>query len=306
MEARLAAALRTGPFHEALRTALAVRGLSLHRVRHHLAQQGVDVGVTTLSYWQQGKRRPERPESLRAVGELEHLLDLPEHSLTALLGPPRPRGRAAASPDEAVGFAAILEPAPALARLLAAFDGADDGRLQVMLQYERLDIGPVRASRSRETMQVLRGTRDRTDRHLMIYRGDPGCDVDQVELRALENCRVGRVRRDPGSALVVAELLFDRVLHPGETCVLRYLLTDDGAQVCTDYERGFRFPALQYVLQVFFDQAALPVRCHRFARRAAGEAEYDTEALTLNAHRSVHLVVDDVRPGVYGIRWEWD
>lgn len=306
MEARLAAALRTGPFHEALRTALAVRGLSLHRVRHHLAQQGVDVGVTTLSYWQQGKRRPERPESLRAVGELERLLDLPEHSLTALLGPPRPRGRAAANPDETVGFAAILEPAPALARLLAAFDGADDGRLQVMLQYERLDIGPGRASRSRETMQVLRGTRDRTDRHLMIYRGDPGCDVERVEVRPLENCRVGRVRRDPGSALVVAELLFDRVLHPGETCVLRYLLTDDGAQVCTDYERGFRFPALQYVLQVFFDQAALPVRCHAFASRAAGEPERETQALTLNAHRSVHLVVDDVRPGVYGIRWEWD
>ena len=79
--AELAHLLRTGPFHLALRCALTVRGLALTRVQHKLAQRGIKVGVTSLSYWQQGARRPQRPESLRAVRALEEVLDLPAHSL---------------------------------------------------------------------------------------------------------------------------------------------------------------------------------------------------------------------------------
>lgn len=39
-EADLVQLLHTGPFHLALRTALAVRGLPLQRVQHHLAHRG--------------------------------------------------------------------------------------------------------------------------------------------------------------------------------------------------------------------------------------------------------------------------
>lgn len=60
-EIELAQVLRTGPFHLALRTALSVRGLPLQRVQHHLAHRGVKLGVTSLSYWQQGVRRPGGP-----------------------------------------------------------------------------------------------------------------------------------------------------------------------------------------------------------------------------------------------------
>ncbi|MFD5458677.1 hypothetical protein ACFWIR_27160, partial [Streptomyces olivaceus] len=61
--AELDSALRGGPFHVALRAAIAARGLPLQRVQHHLSRHGVRVGVTSLSYWQQGARRPQRPES---------------------------------------------------------------------------------------------------------------------------------------------------------------------------------------------------------------------------------------------------
>lgn len=84
-EADLAQVLHTGPFHLALRAALAVRGLPLQRVQHHLAHRGIKVGVTSLSYWQQGARRPQRPESLRAVRALEDVLELPGNSLIRLL-----------------------------------------------------------------------------------------------------------------------------------------------------------------------------------------------------------------------------
>src|SRR3989442_8044626 len=83
--AELDSALRGGPFHIALRAAIAARGLPLQRVQHHLSRYGVKVGVTSLSYWQQGARRPQRPESLRAVRALEEILQLPEESLIRLL-----------------------------------------------------------------------------------------------------------------------------------------------------------------------------------------------------------------------------
>lgn len=83
--AELDSALRGGPFHVALRAAIAARGLPLQRVQHHLTRYGVKVGVTSLSYWQQGARRPQRPESLRAVRALEEILQLPEESLIRLL-----------------------------------------------------------------------------------------------------------------------------------------------------------------------------------------------------------------------------
>src|SRR5690242_21087060 len=83
--AELDTALRGGPFHVALRAAIAARGLPLQRVQHHLSRHGVKVGVTSLSYWQQGARRPQRPESLRAVRALEEILHLPDESLIRLL-----------------------------------------------------------------------------------------------------------------------------------------------------------------------------------------------------------------------------
>ncbi|MFB7152146.1 hypothetical protein ACFCYA_22310, partial [Streptomyces virginiae] len=89
--------LRGGPFHLALRAALAARGLPLQRVQHRLAAQGIKVGVTSLSYWQQGARRPRHPESLRAVTALERILELPDGALVRLLAAPAP-GAGAARP----------------------------------------------------------------------------------------------------------------------------------------------------------------------------------------------------------------
>lgn len=303
----LAATLRTGPFHEALRVAITTRGLSLHRLRHHLSRQGLDVGITTLSYWQQGRRRPERPDSLRAVAALEEILGLPEHSLTTLLGPQRPRGRAAGMPPGSVGYPVILEPAPVMARILDELDSVEvDRRLHVVSQYEHFEVGPDRGGRRRETLQVVKAHQDSADRLLMFYRGDVGCDVERMSVRALENCRVGRLRRDAGAGLMVAEFLLDHALRVDETYILRYELLDHGGQECTFYERGFRFPSGHYVLQVRFDPRALPVRCRKFARRTVASPDQSVTDLTLNAYRTVHLAAGDVQPGLLGIRWDWN
>ncbi|WP_271220218.1 hypothetical protein [Streptosporangium carneum] len=304
----LRVALREGPFHVALRAAVEARGLTLDRLRHRLEERGLRVGMTSLSYWQQGLRRPERPESLRAVRALEEILILPPRSLMGLLGPPRPRGRkqGAGGPQGPVSYSAILEPSRALSALLHDLDGvADDRRLHITGMYETLHIGADRSIVRRETLQVMRAQEEATDRHIIVYRGDLGCDVERVRIRALEDCRVGRVRRDGPTALVAAELLFDRALRIGETQVIRYELADPSGVETTEYERGFRFPAGQYTLRVSFAASALPVGIHRFARHDHGAPEHDHGELALNAHHAVHLVADSLQPGLIGIRWDW-
>src|SRR3954470_12026440 len=84
-------------FAEALRSAIRSSGLSLDRIQARLRARGTPVSIAALSYWQSGKRQPERNDSLTALAELETILKLPAGSLLALLPPPRPRGKQVAA-----------------------------------------------------------------------------------------------------------------------------------------------------------------------------------------------------------------
>ncbi|WP_416485988.1 hypothetical protein [Streptomyces sp. CL12] len=300
-EAELAEALRTGPFDVALRAALAARGLALHRVQHRLAQRGIRVGVTSLSYWQRGLRRPDRPESLRALTVLEEVLELPPHALTRLIGPRANGDRPPARP-----YRALLESAAALEALLASLAAPEDGGLHTVIHYEHVHIGARRELLARDSHHVVRAHRDGVDRYLAIHLGDPGCDTERVRVRGLGNCRVGRTRRDGASGIVVVELLFDARLRAGETAVLGYRFEDGTGEPSEEYVRGFTYGGGQYALQIGFDRAALPVHCRRFTRPSATAPRKAVTDLTLNAHGSVHLVEQQIRPGVLGITWEWD
>ncbi|MEW1752245.1 hypothetical protein ACIQU1_27645 [Streptomyces angustmyceticus] len=300
--AELAQLLRTGPFHLALRSALTERGLALTRVQHKLAQRGITIGVTSLSYWQQGARRPQRPESLRAVRALEEVLDLPARSLHRLLVPEggaraetgRPPARSQVAPDTA------------LQRLFAGPAAPVDGGLHTVGHHERVRIGPERRLLARESLQVVRAHRDGVDRFVAVHRGDAGCDPSRVRVRAAENCRLGRVRGNAEAGVVVAELLFDARLRAGDTHVFGYAFEDGSGGPSTEYLRGFSCAGGQYVLQVRFDAAALPVRCTRFAQASAGAPRSGRQELALSGrHRAVHLVEQEVRPGILGIAWDW-
>ncbi|MFF8945062.1 hypothetical protein ACF1A5_22850 [Streptomyces sp. NPDC014864] len=302
--AELDTALRGGPFHVALRAAIAARGLPLQRVQHHLSRYGVRVGVTSLSYWQQGARRPQRPESLRAVRALEEILQLPEESLIRLLA--ESEERPLVREPAARSYRSLVEASGVLDRLLAELDCPPDGGLHILGHHERVRIGARRELAGRESQHIVRAHRDGADRFVAVHHGDPGCVPERMAVQALENCRTGRVRWHHDTGVLVAELLFDTRLRAGDTFLFRYGVEDGTAGVSREFVRGFGFVGGQYALQVRFDADALPVRCHRFTQHSAAAPRTGRHDLRVSErHRSVNLVEPRVRPGFVGIGWEW-
>ncbi|NUQ97400.1 MAG: hypothetical protein HOY79_12905 [Streptomyces sp.] len=303
--AELDSALRGGPFHVALRAAIAARGLPLQRVQHHLSRYGVKVGVTSLSYWQQGARRPQRPESLRAVRALEEILQLPEESLIRLLAEadePSCAGRSAGR-----SYRSLVEASGVLERLLAELGSPLDGGLHTLGHHERIRIGAHRELAGRESHHIVRAHKDGVDRFVAVHHGDPGCAPERMRVHALENCRAGRVRVHHDTGVLVAELLFDTRLRAGDTFLFRYGIEDGTAGVSREYIRGFGPAGGQYALQVRFDEQALPSRCHRFAQHSPAAPRSGRQELPLSGrHHSVHLVEPRVRTGVVGIGWDWE
>ncbi|MFD9475775.1 hypothetical protein [Streptomyces nojiriensis] len=303
--AELGQLLRGGPFHLALRAALAARGLPLHRVQHRLAAQGIKLGVTSLSYWQQGARRPRHPESLRAVTALERILEVPDGALLRLLAAEDPGTGSARPPTRS--YRALFSLGGTVEQLLDGMDLPPDGGLHSVGHHERVRIGAAGELRVRESQQIVRAHRDGVDRYLAVHHGDPGCDVSRMRVTAYENCRTGRVRCHPESGVVVAELLFDARLRRGDTHVFGYGIEDGTGARSGEYVRGFSYAGGQYMLQVSFDEAALPVRCRRFARGGPGAPRTGLVDLTPSGrHRAVHLVEQSVRRGILGIAWDWD
>ena len=304
--AELDSALRGGPFHVALRAAIAARGLPLQRVQHHLSRHGVKVGVTSLSYWQQGARRPQRPESLRAVRALEEILQLPEESLIRLLAEAEedsPERRPAAR-----SYRAHLEASGVLDRLLAELgQPSPDSGVHILGHHELIRVGAHRELAGRESHHIVRAHRDGVDRFVAVHYGDPGCAPARMTVHALENCRTGRVRIHHDTGLLVTEVLFDTWLRAGDTHLFRYGVEDGTAGVSREYVRGFGSAGGQYALQVRFDAAALPVRCHRFTQHSPAAPRGGRQELALSGrHHSVHLVEPRARTGMLGIGWDWE
>ncbi|GAA2530138.1 hypothetical protein GCM10010201_31890 [Pilimelia columellifera subsp. columellifera] len=303
MEPGLAAALRTGPFHVALREAIKARGLPLQRLQHRLNESGVHVGLGTLSYWQSGQRRPERSESLRAVTALEQILGLPPQSLLVLLGPRRPRGQGAGLPRGAKRYADIFQTPDALVSLLSSL-GAHDGRLHLLSSHDVVTVADDGGVGSVESTHVVEAHQP-TDRYVAIYWGDPGCDTELMSISAMDGCRVGRLRRDQESGLIIAELVFDFLLQVGQSHIIRYCVNDARPAPAKEYFRSVRFPAQHMVVQIRFPATRLPVLVWRFERPQEGGPDRFREEMPIGPHRSVHIAASRVEPGLVGVAWDW-
>jgi hypothetical protein len=301
----LHAALRDGPFETALDTAIRASGLSMERIQRRLADRGVAVSITALSYWRRGRSRPERPQSRRAVRLLEELLQLPADSLVSLLGPQRPRGRWAGRTDTSLAPTRLWQGYQSLSGLLDDMGNTDDGLSRVAV-HERFEIDAQGAESRWTASLVLRAERENVDRCVVITRGDEP-ERPLPRLTDVRNARLGRVRTDPQVPITVTELLLDRVLSTGETAVVEYTGAYPTTGRATDEcGRGFRTAASLYTLEVSFDPSRVPVRCYRCAGTTATGSLPVLGPVWISPAGRAHMVVQDAAPGFHSLRWEWD
>ncbi|SDF93739.1 hypothetical protein SAMN05216553_104269 [Lentzea fradiae] len=290
-------------FAEALTKAIDNSGLSLERVRHHLGARGMRVSQSTLSYWRRGRSRPERPESLKVVTALEELLGLGEGFLTDRLGDKRPRGRWV---DQAMSLEDMWDSrATDLGEVMARIDRLQPTASTYLTVRDRQVIGPDRREVEMHSTGVVQALEDGVDRFLAIQLADPD-DLGVPSIEAGPPCRLGRVRGDDSTGFLVAEVLFDRVLRAGETALVDYRVRmRPGAQseVC---DRRFLRPVGDYVLQVDFHPDAVPARCFEFTRPSLQEPETALNELWIGTTASTHIHVRNSKPGIRGVRWEWE
>jgi transcriptional regulator with XRE-family HTH domain len=281
----LADLLVTGPFADALRVAIQVRGLSLERLQHRLKVRGAPISVTALSYWQSGRRRPERPESLMALAHLEDVLGLPEAALSRLLGPPRPRGRSRRRDQSA----------------RAPWDGSG---LVLTAQHDRVDVAPcggVRAVRSRQVMQV---TSAGVDRWILCHETGSAQGTVLPALTAVRSCRVGRIARERTNGVLVAELLFDETISPGDSIAIEYELIYPHPTVEHTHFRRFAERVHDYVLEIKFPTGSPPASCEQFASGPAGTEMFSgARPAPVDVWGYAHAAALDFGPGLYGMRW---
>ncbi|MBO0840143.1 MAG: helix-turn-helix transcriptional regulator [Sciscionella sp.] len=311
--------LSTGPFPDALRAAISASGLSLDRIQHRLLMRGARVSVATLSYWQSGRRRPERPESLRALRQLESVLGLPGSALSSLLGPPRPRGRR----DRTAGLPPIhsMWARPQrVAQLLSGLDTSTDPLLTRLSQHDRCTTKDD-GTQVLDTRLVLRAEQDGIDRIVLVHgwgnRADDtrlagqddhcgnGTNAGQPNLTELRNCRLGQLAMDQRFGMFAAELIFDRPLSWGETTIVEYRLrgpaTFDGD--CFLHSGRFRMPVREYVVEVRFDHGGLPAQCQKFSRPADRSHLPRSTNVRVGPSGDAHAVWLDLEPGEFGVRW---
>jgi hypothetical protein len=283
------------PFGAALRSAIRCRGLTLDRIRWHLARRGVPIGLSSLSDWQHGRSVPAAAKSLQAVRALEDILELPADALAHLISV----SRRASTADERLDESG----SPVGPLLSSVADTSGEFDMLVRGCHVTVD-GNGRAAVMRDRI-VLRAHHDGLDRYVLRYLGDPGCDIEAVRFGRLRNCQVGRVvrRPDPKEPALVAELIFDQPLRSGETWVFDTELLDDTGGPCSDYGHGFRQPVNQFVLELKFSNSVDPVRPYSFAEEGLGTGPQHLQDLKLNADRTVHFVASDVRSGVLGVAW---
>lgn len=288
-------------FATSLRSAITDRGLSLNRISRHLAARGTPVTVATLSYWQSGQRRPERGSSLRALEQLEGILQVPQGHLTERLGPPRERPRLPAEEEQRQAFVKLTDN---VARALDALAlPMNDGMSRTSV-HSQMTVGANRYKVHERVRQVMVAEREGPDRWLVGVQDENPHAQAIPRTQATHNCRVGRVQNVPGDMSSLTELILDSPLRKGEAVLAEYLISyhaTTGEDVL--HARRHRHTLQEIVLQVHFDPHALPRRVVGFREPFDGPGS--CQDLTIH-HNMAEFACIDASPGMTGIRWEWD
>ncbi|MFB9684533.1 hypothetical protein [Amycolatopsis plumensis] len=290
--------LATGPFSRALSLAIDRSGLGLARLKDRLAAAGVPVSTTTLSYWRTGRTRPERPDSLRAVTVLEDVLGVPPRSLIELLSRP-------GHPDtpDPVRWERLWGPRNGVLPVLHSFDAADETSLLVLSLHEALEVDADRCLTRLRVREVVRVLEEPVQAKVVALRGCvPGRPPRLVSTRY---CRPVRTEVLPELGFVISELVPSRSMAVGETAILEYEFEYTDGVPDAGYDRRFRHPVAEHLLEVHFAPGTQPATCHAYRLDAPGGPERDVTAVPVSPAMPAHHFATGTAPGIRGMRWSW-
>ncbi|RJQ74548.1 XRE family transcriptional regulator [Pseudonocardiaceae bacterium YIM PH 21723] len=281
--------------------AIEASGLSLDRLQARVHRHGVRISITTLSYWRSGRSQPERAESLRALRILEATLGVPPDSLRSLLGPPRVRGRRkAVCPN----FTELYTITPYVEQMLTKV-GWEPGsnRMRHLSVHEFCTIDANRTMSSIEVREVLAAGADGLNSTFLLYATDVPGAIPEVT-RSI-NCRPRRMETDAETGTMVAEMVFDRELSPGESTMLEYEVRMPDGQQIPYHQRVFKRAPMEYVLGVRYTEPAVPKACHSYFKPNSAAPEMETNKLWVSGSHNTHMVAASPAVGIHGVRWDW-
>lgn len=286
-------------FADALDAAISGAGLTLDRLREHLAARGVTVSRSALAYWRTGRSLPGRETSLHAVVELEQVLGLGAGRLTSLLGP---QDRQGSRPQRTP----LLERRrlwPSVRPSSLEFDLPPEDQVRLRSVHDELLVDDDRQERLLRVRVVAEAAVDGVVRMAAYYQTEDRAR-QPPRFAAGHCCRAGRTRVDAVSGLLIAELFFDRELRAGEVAAVEYEFVFPHGRPVRGYHRRLTRPAPLYTCRVQFG-SDIPESIRRFEQRDLAAPRRKVEELRAAGSGAVTLAARDVGAGIIGVEWTW-
>lgn len=290
-------------FADVLDAALTARGWSLTRLSQELAARGHRVSRATLGYWRSGRSEPERGDALRALPDLEELLEQPVGTLRMALGSRRVRGRQAAREQSARDLAWPMYRQGAGQEAMLAELG-----VHVLADLERTEIshlvtfdGPTRRCRWK-TRTHWQARADGVAAFPIVYQtqSDPG----ELRVEGVTGCALGRMLYAPDERLTVCAGSFPAPLALGERIMTEYVLRLDDEHVMTRALATNAYCTGPFTLTVRFVGADPPKDIVTFDRELdRGEIRDLTPATPFDGYLSRTIIGAPVR---IGFAWDLD
>lgn len=287
---------RTTDFATTLRAAIIARGVTLTWLRERLAASGNPVSAATLSYWRSGARRPEGPQSLSAIGEIEALLLLESGSLRQLVGPSQRVGPIGAPQYPLAG--ARLERATIETFTALGAPVMDPGR--DVSTTAVTEVGADGYMMSRTTRTLLQSASG-TITSVPYLDLTPGIRTPAPIFSVVSGGHVSRLHSHPSGEVHGAMFELERPLGPAQTTMLEWKLEfPPGYPGTRETGHGVARRARELVLWTRFDPHALPEWIEQVEETPTDSV---VTRLSLDGATTIHQVRQGWGPGMLALRW---
>ncbi|MGO4956437.1 hypothetical protein ACTQ49_04045 [Luteococcus sp. Sow4_B9] len=280
-------------FATTLARAVSRRGLTLDRLSVRLRSMGTPVSIATLSYWQTGRSAPTRTRSLRAIENLETILEVPRGHLVGALP-----SDASATWDPT----AAVHARPTLMGTLRSMGLDLERHSEAQMVKDSTVVHADRLTRRQRVHQLTCSQEDGWQRVPMVFGASDDTMVPTIE--AGRGCTIGQVVELPDERELVVELILDRPLSRGELAMFDYTLHWASSEEWQSFERSIAARLPYLVLEVAFE--GTPPRHASYVHAPRHDSSPDHQDwLALSTGRHIQHAMHQAAKGIHGLTWNW-